>query len=249
MKLLSKLYRLWYGGFRRNVFRIIDRDGLKYLLNYRNSVDRKIITEGGYEKEQLDYFLNLINKAGCTIFFDVGANIGLYSLNVSSLKSIEKIIAFEPVSSNVCQLNANLLLNNLHNFVEVRIIGLSDESGEVAFMENTGNSTGRSRIKATDFSTNVQSNKRKFKETKIHVDRLDNIIEGVVGSFIAIKIDIEGHELQALHGMRDMLRNNKCILQVESYNPTPIISFLESLGYPLINKIGEDGYYCNFLNQ
>ena len=80
MKLLSKLYRLWYGGFRRNVFRIIDRNGLKYLLNYRNSVDRKIIIEGGYEKEQLDYFLNLINRAGCTIFFDVGANIGLYSL-------------------------------------------------------------------------------------------------------------------------------------------------------------------------
>ncbi|MBT3566159.1 MAG: hypothetical protein HN492_01600 [Porticoccus sp.] len=51
--------------------------------------------------------------------------------------------------------------------------------------------------------------KRKFKETKIHVDRLDNIIEAVVGSFIAIKIDIEGHELQALHGMRNILRNNK----------------------------------------
>ncbi|MBT3566161.1 MAG: FkbM family methyltransferase [Porticoccus sp.] len=246
MKLLSKLYRLWYGGFRRNVFRVIDRDGLKYLLNYRNSIDRKMITEGGYEKEQLDYFLNLINKAGCTIFFDVGANIGLYSLNVSSLQSIEKIIAFEPVSSNVCQLSANLLLNNLHNFIEVKMIGLSDEIGEVAFMENTGNSTGRSRIKATDFSANVQSNKKQFKETKIHVDRLDNIIEAVVGNFIAIKIDIEGHELQALHGMRDMLRNNKCILQVESYNPAPIISFLESLGYPLINKIGEDGYYCNF---
>mgnify|MGYP006148601863 CR=1 FL=1 len=51
--------------------------------------------------------------------------------------------------------------------------------------------------------------KRKFKETKIHVDKLDNFIEAVVDSFIAIKIDVEGHELQTLHSMRNILRNNK----------------------------------------
>lgn len=244
MKFIYKLKRTLYRGFKRDRFRVINREGIDYLVNYKNSIDRKLIVDGGYEKEQIACLMQLANKHKCTIFYDIGANIGLYTLSLSRLPLLKKIVAFEPLPANICQFKANLLLNKLHDVVGLKAIGLSDYSGDIAFLGNTGNSTGRSRVKETNINVLDES---KFEERVIQVDRLDNL-EEVKGELIVIKIDVEGHELNALRGMENLLADNRCILQIESYdiNFPEIDSYLTDKGYKIISNIGVDRYYSNF---
>ena len=241
MKLGNKLKRLPYRGFKRDRFRVITREGINYLVNYKNSIDRKLIVDGGYEKEQLACFSSLIKEHACTKFYDVGANIGLYTVNIARLPSIKEVVAFEPTPANICQLKANLLLNHLHNEVEVLPFGLSDREDTVEFLENTGNSTGRSRIKATNKN---ELDSQKFIEKIIQVRPLDSLTNER-GVRLAIKIDVEGHEEQALKGMSRLLEDNHCVLQIESYdqNSTVIEELLSNKGYRLIREIGVDRYY------
>lgn len=49
------------------------------------------------------------------IFYDVGANIGLYSLYAAKLRPTCRVFAFEPVSHNFGNLCENLLLNRVAN--------------------------------------------------------------------------------------------------------------------------------------
>ena len=243
LKHLNKVKRLPYRGFHRDRFQVVSRGGITYLLNYKNSIDRQMLVDGGYEIAQLEILTSLIRKHACTEFYDVGANIGLYSLTVSKIPSITVIQAFEPVPSNISQLNTNIWLNKKEDYIKVHAYGLSDEENEVSFLENTGNSTGRSRIK----STNVNIlNANQFIDTTIKVFRLD-ALNATKGKNIAIKIDAEGHETQIINGMIDFLKNNRCVLQIETYSPDKLTALMRSKGYILLEAIDTDHYYSNIL--
>jgi amino acid adenylation domain-containing protein/non-ribosomal peptide synthase protein (TIGR01720 family)/FkbM family methyltransferase len=63
--------------------------------------------------------------------FDVGANIGLFSLFVHHVCRDAKVFAFEPIPSTVKQLKANVSLYDLQ--VKVFDCGLSNEAGSATF--------------------------------------------------------------------------------------------------------------------
>ena len=60
------------------------------------------------------------------VFFDVGANIGLYSLYAAKLKATCAVYAFEPESQNFSRLCKNIVLNKLGNIVPCGV-ALSDQ--------------------------------------------------------------------------------------------------------------------------
>ena len=60
-----------------------------------------------------------------TVFFDVGANIGIYSLYAASLYSESLIYAFEPVKQNFVRLMQNIELNKFNNIIALPV-GISD---------------------------------------------------------------------------------------------------------------------------
>ena len=62
---------------------------------------------------------------------------------------------------------------------------------------------------------------------------------------IAIKIDVEGHEIKVLNGLENTLVNNKVIIQVEIFqtNFQKVNNFLNSLGYKIIFEIKERSNY------
>ena len=67
---------------------------------------------------------------------------------------------------------------------------------------------------------------------------------------LAIKIDIEGHELNALQGLQKTLISNKCILQIEIFqkNFKKVNNFLFSLGFKNFHEIKKRSnyFYTNF---
>ena len=67
---------------------------------------------------------------------------------------------------------------------------------------------------------------------------------------IAIKIDVEGHELYVLEGLKNNLKENKCILLIEIFdvNYDSVKNLLSSLDYKLFHKVIKNSnyFYKNF---
>jgi len=90
--------------------------------------------EGYLNFEYTDIFVELIKKVDC--FFDVGANIGYYSLLAAMENPLIQIVAFEPSSGPLYYLNQNVLLNKFNNIV-VENLALSHKIGTIEFYEAT----------------------------------------------------------------------------------------------------------------
>ena len=61
-----------------------------------------------------------------SVFWDVGANVGIYSL-YAALRRDTRIVAFEPAAVNYFLLAANVEANRFQDSVECVLVGLSDE--------------------------------------------------------------------------------------------------------------------------
>lgn len=149
-KLEKKIRKIIYRNYgARNCLKVYERLGLVLLLNYANYIDRRLIIKEPYEERQLAHFATVLKQDNFNVFVDVGANIGLYSLLAAKTGKVAKILSFEPDLRNNYQFRANILLNNFVNRIEVRDVGLSNETGGVEFLQQQGSSTGKSRIEKT----------------------------------------------------------------------------------------------------
>ena len=64
-------------------------------------------------------------------------------------------------------------------------------------------------------------------------------------NIIAIKIDVEGHEINVLNGLKNTLMKNKIIIQIEIFeiNFQKVNNFLMSMGYRIIFEIKKRSNY------
>jgi hypothetical protein len=76
------------------------------------------------------------------VFYDVGANVGFYSLLASILVDPGKVFAFEPLPSNIVYLCRHLALNAVKN-VEVFELAICDQVGASSFEEEGTGAMGR----------------------------------------------------------------------------------------------------------
>jgi FkbM family methyltransferase len=220
----------WAGDFK-----VVRSNGAAFLVNFRNYVDRQIAFHGDYETAQHDYFLGEMDRRGCGVFIDVGANIGLYSVLVARRPKPPRIVAFEPDPRNYDQFRANLLINGVTAAVETHRLAVSNRAS-VAFRMASATSTGESRVDPTDPDA-----------VELPAVRLDEFLP-LTGQAVFIKIDIEGHELAALTGMAGLLRANRCFLQVECFAERlgQVTSFLSRAGFTRQHEIGSDRFFANF---
>ncbi len=225
-----------YLAFRKKIrlfisgrYFIVQKKGVNYLLDAYAYIDRNIEAYGIYEPDQLTYFIEKITNFNPSLFIDAGANLGLYSVNVAREIPGIRVIAFEPDARNRAQLIANLFLNELVEVVSVEGVALSDRSGFARFHRHNKENPGRSML--SDEGTYT-----------VTIKTLDDKINSV-GERIAIKIDVEGHELPLLKGAYRVLTENECFIQVESFAPAGVFEFLSGLDYFLLKQYGNDYFF------
>jgi FkbM family methyltransferase len=213
---------------------VVRRNGALFLVNMRNAFDRVLVTHGGFEREQITYFLNNIRDRGCEVFLDIGANVGAYSIFVAQQTSCKTIIAFEPDSRSFIRLRANALLNGLVEVIDARQVAVTDKNGSVPFAYGPDDYDVVSKVSDEPQPQSVPA------------IRLDDAVS-FTGRRIAMKIDIEGHERVALGGMRKLLQNNQCFMQVECFEPNFLAfkSDIEAIGYKYVHQFGYDRYFSN----
>ena len=106
----------------------VDSRGLSFQILSDNWVTKfRARTFNEKEPEMLDWLDEKLHDRD--VFFDVGANVGIYSIYAAMRNRNSQIFAFEPEYSNLHQLKQNILNNQLANKIEIYSIAFSDKSG------------------------------------------------------------------------------------------------------------------------
>jgi FkbM family methyltransferase len=120
------------------------------------------------------------------VFYDVGANVGFYSLLASKRIGSGKVFAFEPLPKNVRYLERHLRLNGIQN-VDVLEVAVSNETGTSFFQSESTRAMGRLQQDGGNF--------------RVQTATLDSLLqEGRIAPPDSIKMDVEGAEGKALLG-------------------------------------------------
>ena len=129
-------------------------------------------------------------------FVDIGANIGMITLHARSLVGDGgRIDCFEPNPDCVAAIRANLALNAITNVV-IHPCGLGDHAGPMT-LHLTSEHSGTATLADTGGDT--------VREFSVDVEVGD---EALPEAPRAIKIDVEGFELQVLRGLRRTLADS-----------------------------------------
>ena len=178
---------------------------------------------------------------GLTVY-DVGSFEGLLALFFAS--RAKQVICYEPNSRNHGCLTDNIALNGFTN-VRVRKTGVGEAPQEIRLVWNPAMPGGASAEAAT--ATHLQDTVSGAQAETIPITTLDKDVEehGLPAPDF-IKIDIEGWELQALRGARQLLSRYRPALFLEMHGETmaekkrkvaDIVRFLEENGYAEIEHV------------
>ena len=198
-------------------------------------ISQMISVDGRYENEEL----NLIEKTfkgrfNNKVILDIGANIGNHTLAFSKIS--KKVYAFEPnfFVFELLEINTKKIKN-----IKIFNFGCSDRNQSILAKIPKLNWGGGSL--ALD-KKNSQPNK--FIEVLFKLKSLDKVKMFSKLNIGMIKIDVEGHELNAFKGMRLLLIKNKPIILFEQnrgiFNYTSDeIKFLQSIGYKYLYEFSK----------
>ena len=143
------------------------------------------------------------------IFWDIGANIGLYSLYCSCVHGKKsKIYAFEPSTSNLRVLSRNISLNNLGQNIKIFQPALCKEENSFMMFNEHKFIEGWSM---NQFSNDYNGDTSKdFEQNyKIYGTNIDSLIaQNILQVPNYIKLDVDGIEHLILQGGEKTLKNS-----------------------------------------
>jgi FkbM family methyltransferase len=192
-----------------------------------------------YEPIQPYILLELARTVGTDTFIDVGANIGVYSVFMSSLECVRSVHAFEPSPQTFNELSHIVKLNAIEKIKTYRI-ALSDVSQSAKFGIVSDYSGANSLVDGS-----IHDEEKFIREEAVDCVPLDSIGIETSGT-LCVKIDVEGHEKRVLLGAEAALTRNQAIIQMERYEKNVCVSeILLRYGYRRLCVVGPDCYYTN----
>ncbi len=211
-KLITKRsFLVWFKDFfHESAYKelIIERKKIMFFVP-NQLTEWRVNTFFSKEPETLEW-INGFETNEKIIFWDIGANIGLYSI-YNALKNEKSItVSFEPSTSNLRVLSRNISINNLDEKIKIFPIPLSNninsflKMNEPKFEEGAAlNSFGET----FDFEGKNFNSDMKYTTFGTTLDYLieNNILE--VPNYI--KIDVDGIEHLILDGAKNFLKNKK----------------------------------------
>lgn len=188
----------------------------KFKVNQTNSLAYKIFWEGAEKHTFINVFYPLSKKVNN--FFDIGANIGFYSLVASAANPKIEITGFEPATGPNFYYHANKQINDFNN-IKISNFALSSKKGEIRFNEVKN-------IKFTYLAHNLAGNGNanenfsnpNFIKTTIKAEKLDDYLINYPPGFNIelMKLDTEGTEHFILSGATEVLAKMKPIIICET---------------------------------
>ena len=184
------------------------------------------------EKDTFDFIsqLNLEKDIRNKSFVDVGGNCGLYSLFFKKMYN-STIFIFEPDDENLNLLVNTKLKNRFLNFF-IFPFALSNKNEMAPFLVD--NLTGAmGTLSSLRTGPQIRLNLKNQEEVIcLKLDTFSDIIKDVAW----IKLDIEGHEIEAVKGMMEIIRIHEPNLIIEIFDDLTVSKILELLS-PIKYKV------------
>lgn len=146
---------------------------------------------GTYERQKCEAIVRELRSN--SIFYDIGANSGYYSLVAS--RRCSAVYAFEPMPRNIRRLKENVRLNRRRN-VTLLELAISNHSSTMQFRYGSNTENGR-LDRNGDISVTAAT--------------LDELVQSIPVPDV-MKVDIEGAEFDALQGASSILEKVRPIV-------------------------------------
>jgi FkbM family methyltransferase len=224
-KFLNKIRDLIaYDTLQRRAKRHLSNGEDQLVVFSFDDIGHSINLFGKYEKEELDVFFQWaasqqIDFANA-VAIDIGANIGNHSLFFA--RRFRTVLSFEPNprTFRVLSLNAELAAN-----VELFGFGLSN-----------ANCSARMKINRANIGASYVTEDRSQAFQEIALRTLDSVVDANLDVKL-IKIDVEGHEYQALCGAKNLIQSQKPLVLFEQQlgdfinAQSRVVNLLKDFGY------------------
>ncbi len=205
------------------IFRLISKlkiilDNNIYNVSYKNLnlrfYNNSWITNFRYktfankEPETLEWINTFKNNS---IFWDIGANVGLYSVFAGKLGKKIKVYAFEPSPFNYEILVKNFEINKLNDAIIIPI-PLSNKIQIAKFKLSNTITGGALSVFGEEYDANgnIFSEELSFNTLGINIDEICNIFNLQKPDYI--KVDVDGIEHLILEGGEKIIKNCQSIL-------------------------------------
>lgn len=176
------------------------------------------------------------------VFLDIGANIGMCSVEMAARTSAVEVFAFEPLSSNLFYLTGTFLQNPQYlDRLRLFPVGLGDANATLPIFSEPGNA-GHSTISKPLGERDMDVPER---TGSVIVRRLDDLILPPYPKIRLAKIDVEGFETRVLQGGRQLFSSGA--VRSVYFELSPFLKGQGSSRLELVNLILEFGF--RFLYQ
>ena len=230
---LAKRIKRWFLSFQLKflyiVFTIRNIFLLQYPIHFKvNEINFQLVPKGSiivdlwlglrFKRLMLEFILRVL-RPGMT-FFDIGANVGPFTVGAAKKNKDIRVYSFEPITWKFNILQENIRLNHLSNVFPCQIA--------------LGDYVGKTTLKA-----NISK-----KDEKVTITTLDSFIKTKgIPKLDLIRLNVKGAEFFVLRGAKKQLQLEKAPLIIyESsfnqtkryeYHPVEIMWFLQDYGYSL----------------
>ena len=221
----------------RGYFKI---NNIKMFLDFLDPIDRQIILTEEYENDEFLIFSKYIKENSINNFIDIGANCGFYTFH---LLNILNVFAFEPNLEAYEKLEKTLKKNNtFKDKVKLYPFGISDKNSVLKM--KTKVKFGYVQTGGSSVSNPIEEEGHELFQADFKIG--DEILK-LNNQKLAIKIDVERHELSVLKGLINLINNNDCLIQIEIFekNFKEVDQFLKENKFSHKNIAVEINGTCN----
>ncbi len=158
------------------------------LIRANEDVGKAILAHK-FEIDELNYIKSQLNDDA--VFFDIGANIGFFSLIMASKSKGIQVHAFDPIKINICLLSTSIEINGFTN-ITVNQTCVGDYDGVIEFS-----------VSSDSAYSSIFDSGRKTEINKIElpITTLDSYVKNKgIHKIDFIKIDVEGAEKLVIEG-------------------------------------------------
>ena len=234
MSLRKTLKKLIYGkvpGFRGS----FPYFGTRVFFPHNDSVFEIACDDGIYEQELLSQIQGAVKPGSW--YFDVGANIGLMSIPVLCAMKDVRVLSFEPSPNSRRYLHRTWSESPWKDRWKIVLKAVGDKTGETEFFMSESNLGGFDGIKWTGRVRTVGTE-------IVPMTTLDEEWRSLGRPLVScMKLDIEGAEMRALRGARELMQSVRPHIFLEWYHenfrcfdsePQDLLKTAREFGYDVI---------------